>query len=104
MPDTSNETGWESFTGHTHFRSWLGVPLVASEEFLGFFSVGHGEPNQFTGDHLRRAELLVIPAARPFKMPAFIRPRRSMARSSKSGSPTSKAPNVPSACRNKIAG
>ena len=45
------------------FRSWLCVPLVASEELLGFLSVGHLEPNHFTEDHLRRAELLAIPAA-----------------------------------------
>lgn len=30
---------------------------------LGFLSVGHVEPNHFTEDHLRRAELLAIPAA-----------------------------------------
>jgi PAS domain S-box-containing protein len=38
-------------------------PLVASEEFLGFLSIGHIEPNHFTEDLLRRAELLAIPAA-----------------------------------------
>jgi len=37
--------------------------LLASDEFLGFLSVGHVEPNHFTEDHLRRAELLSIPAA-----------------------------------------
>jgi PAS domain S-box-containing protein len=37
--------------------------LVASEEFLGFLSIGHLEPNRFTLEHLRRAELLAIPAA-----------------------------------------
>lgn len=36
---------------------------MASDEFLGFLSVGHLEPNHFTPDHLRRAELLAIPAA-----------------------------------------
>jgi GAF domain-containing protein len=30
---------------------------------LGFLSVGHMEPNHFTQKHLRRAELLAIPAA-----------------------------------------
>jgi PAS domain S-box-containing protein len=37
--------------------------LVASGEFLGFLSAGHAEPRHFTEDHLRRAELLAIPAA-----------------------------------------
>ena len=63
IPDTRTEKDWETFQGHTQFRSWLCVPLVASEELLGFLSVGHLEPNHFTEDHLRRAELLAIPAA-----------------------------------------
>jgi PAS domain S-box-containing protein len=63
IPDTRNEKEWETFEGHKQFRSWLCVPLVASEELLGFLSVGHIEPNHFTRDHLRRAELLAIPAA-----------------------------------------
>jgi PAS domain S-box-containing protein len=63
IPDTKKQQGWQTFAGHQQFRSWLSVPLVASEEFLGFLSVGHIEPNHFTEDHLRRAELLAIPAA-----------------------------------------
>jgi PAS domain S-box-containing protein len=63
VPDTRNERGWETFQGHQQFLSWLCVPLVASEELLGFLSVGDVEPNHFTEDHLRRAELLAIPAA-----------------------------------------
>jgi PAS domain S-box-containing protein len=63
VSDTRDEKGWETFQGHQQFRSWLCVPLVASEELLGFLSVGHVEPNHFTEDHLRRAELLAIPAA-----------------------------------------
>jgi PAS domain S-box-containing protein len=63
IPDTSNEKEWETFEGHKQFRSWLCVPLVAAEELLGFLSVGHTEPNHFTEDHLRRADLLAIPAA-----------------------------------------
>jgi PAS domain S-box-containing protein len=61
--DTKQEKEWHTFTSHTHLRSWLSVPLVASSEYLGFLSVGHNEPNQFTSEHLRRAELLAIPAA-----------------------------------------
>jgi PAS domain S-box-containing protein len=63
IPDTQQQEGWQTFAGHTEFRSWLSVPLVASEEFLGLLSVGHVEPNHFTEDHVRRAELLAIPAA-----------------------------------------
>jgi PAS domain S-box-containing protein len=63
IPETRDEKEWGTFEGHKQFRSWLCVPLVASEELLGFLSVGHIEPNHFTLDHLRRAELLAIPAA-----------------------------------------
>ena len=30
---------------------------------MGFLSIGHSDPNRYTPDHLRRAELLSIPAA-----------------------------------------
>jgi|HubBroStandDraft_6_1064221.scaffolds.fasta_scaffold02029_2 PAS domain S-box-containing protein len=63
ISDTRGEQSWQPFEGHDHLRSWLSVPLVASERYLGFLSVGHAEPNRFTQDHLRRAELLAIPAA-----------------------------------------
>jgi PAS domain S-box-containing protein len=63
ISDTTEEQSWQTFEGHDHLRSWLSVPLVASEQYLGFLSVGHAEPNRFTQDHLRRAELLAIPAA-----------------------------------------
>lgn len=63
IQDTAKEKDWQSFKGHKHLRSWLSVPLLASGEYLGILSVGHDEPNQLTEDHLRRAELLAIPAA-----------------------------------------
>jgi PAS domain S-box-containing protein len=63
IADAKQEPGWQTFEGHAQFRSWIGVPLLASDEFLGFLSVGHVDPNHFTEDHLRRAELLAIPAA-----------------------------------------
>jgi PAS domain S-box-containing protein len=63
ISDTRQEQSWQTFEGHEHLRSWLSVPLVASGQYLGFLSVGHTEPNRFTQDHLRRAELLAIPAA-----------------------------------------
>ncbi|HEY3616898.1 MAG TPA: PAS domain S-box protein [Candidatus Sulfotelmatobacter sp.] len=63
LPDTSGEKDWHTFNGHAHLRSWLSVPLKASDEYLGFLSIGHNDPNRYTPDHLRRAELLSIPAA-----------------------------------------
>ena len=63
IADTSKEEDWQAFKGHTHLRSWLSVPLKACDEYLGFLSIGHTDPNRYTADHLRRAELLSIPAA-----------------------------------------
>lgn len=63
IQDTAKEEDWQTFKGHQHLRSWLSVPLPASGEYLGMLSVGHAETNQLTEDHLRRAELLAIPAA-----------------------------------------
>ncbi len=63
LGDTEQEREWNSFKGHTETRSWLCVPLLASHQTLGLLSVGHTEPNTFTEDHLRRTELLAIPAA-----------------------------------------
>src|SRR6202167_5678146 len=63
LADTKNEKGWPSFKGHTDIRSWLCVPLIASQQTLGLLSVGHTQPNTFTQDHLWRTQLLAIPAA-----------------------------------------
>jgi PAS domain S-box-containing protein len=63
LADTRDEKEWSSFKGHTSIRSWLCVPLVASQQTLGLLSVGHTQPDTFTQDHLRRTQLLAIPAA-----------------------------------------
>ena len=57
IADTRDEKEWSSFKGHTNIRSWLCVPLVASEQTLGLLSVGHTQPNTLTEDHLRRARI-----------------------------------------------
>jgi PAS domain S-box-containing protein len=62
-PDTKQEAEWPTFKGHKNLRSWLSVPLIASEQYLGFLSIGHSEPNRFTEEHRRRSQLLAIPAA-----------------------------------------
>src|SRR5438552_4650532 len=58
IPDTKQEKEWQSFKGHNQLRCWLSVPLLASDEYLGFLSIGHTDPNRYTQEHLRRAELL----------------------------------------------
>jgi len=63
LADTRHEKEWLSFKGHSDIRSWLCVPLISSQQTLGLLSVAHTEPNTFTQDHLRRTQLLAVPAA-----------------------------------------
>ena len=61
--DTAQERAWTAFDGFSHLRSWLCVPLIASQRVLGFLSLGDMRNQTFTEEHLRLAESLAIPAA-----------------------------------------
>lgn len=63
ISDTAQEAQWTRFKGFSHLRSWLCVPLVASQEVLGFLSLGDTHAQAFTQEHLRLAKSLAIPAA-----------------------------------------
>lgn len=63
IPNTSEENAWEEFKGNSHFRSWLCVPLIASQNVLGLLSLGDSCARAFTPEHLRLAKSLAIPAA-----------------------------------------
>lgn len=63
IADTNSEENWHTFDGHKQFRSWFSVPLGAAGEYLGCLSVGCTQPGFYTTEHLRRAEMLAIPAA-----------------------------------------
>lgn len=63
ISDTNEEPEWSRFKGHAHMRSWLCVPLVASQQVLGLLSLGDALPGFFTHEHLRLAKSLAIPAA-----------------------------------------
>ena len=63
IPDTTEEDQWKDFKGFCHLRSWLCVPLVASQRILGFLSLGDTRTGTFTHEHLRLAKSLAIPAA-----------------------------------------
>jgi PAS domain S-box-containing protein len=63
IANTALETGWNSFKGFSHLRSWLCVPLVASQQVLGLLSLGDTRAMAFTQEHLRLAKSLAIPAA-----------------------------------------
>jgi len=61
--NTSEEKDWAEFRGNSHFRSWLCVPLTASQSVLGLLSLGDTQAQTFTPEHLRLAKSLAIPAA-----------------------------------------
>jgi PAS domain S-box-containing protein len=63
ISDTNQEPEWPGFKGHAHMRSWLCVPLVASQQVLGLLSLGDTRAHFFTHEHLRLAKSLAIPAA-----------------------------------------
>ena len=61
--DTAREADWQSCKGYAHMRSWLAVPLIASQRVLGLLSLGDASANAFTHEHVRLAKSLAIPAA-----------------------------------------
>jgi PAS domain S-box-containing protein len=63
ISDTNEEPQWAGFKGHAHMRSWLCVPLVASQRVLGFLSLGDTRAHTFTPDHVRLAKSLALPGA-----------------------------------------
>jgi PAS domain S-box-containing protein len=63
IPNTAVETEWPAFKGFAHLRSWLCVPLVASQQVLGLLSLGDAQARAFTQEHLRLAKSLAIPAS-----------------------------------------
>lgn len=63
VPDTSIEPAWQLVSGADHVRNWMGVPLVASGEVIGLYSVDKIEPYFFKPEHARVAETLAARAA-----------------------------------------
>jgi PAS domain S-box-containing protein len=63
LADTSTENEWQAFKGYSHMRSWLCVPLLASQKVLGLLSLGDSRAQAFSQEHLRLAKSLAIPAA-----------------------------------------
>lgn len=63
LPDTHETADWGKVRYFSHFHSWLCVPLLTSEQFLGVLSVCDGRTKSFTQEHLRVAKSLAIPAA-----------------------------------------
>ena len=58
ISDTAREPGWQIIQGLDWVRSYIGVPLVISDETIGFLNAGHSEPNFFDEKHVRILESL----------------------------------------------
>lgn len=63
IPNTGEESGWAAFRGFSHLRSWLCVPVVASQQVLGLLLLGDTRGCALNQEHLRLAKSLAIPAA-----------------------------------------
>ena len=61
--DTRAEAGWTEIKPLARVRSWLCVPLVASDSVLGLLSIGTSRLGMFTTEHFRLAKSLAVPAA-----------------------------------------
>jgi PAS domain S-box-containing protein len=58
IPDTASESGWQNIQGAEWARSYVAVPLVISDETIGFFDASHSEPNFFDQKQLLMLEAL----------------------------------------------
>jgi len=58
IADTARETGWQNLQSMDWVRSCIGVPLVISDETIGFLNASHSEPNFFNQKHLLILESL----------------------------------------------
>jgi len=63
VADTHQERGWQWVNGAGHVRNWLGVPLIASGDVIGVYSLDKAEPFFFQPEHVRLAETLAERAA-----------------------------------------
>ena len=63
ISDTAREPGWQSLQNLEWVRSYIGVPLVISDETIGFLNASHSEPNFFDQKHLLILESLAHHAA-----------------------------------------
>jgi C4-dicarboxylate-specific signal transduction histidine kinase len=58
LADTALEPGWQKIQESDWVRSCIGVPLVISDETIGFLNASHSEPNFFDLKHLHMLEAL----------------------------------------------
>lgn len=74
--DARAEPGWQSVSGASHVRNWIGVPLVAYGQVIGLYSLDKAEPHVFKPDQVRLAETLAAQAASAIKNAQLFRAAR----------------------------
>jgi C4-dicarboxylate-specific signal transduction histidine kinase len=58
ISNTVKEPGWQNIQGLEWARSYVAVPLVISDETIGFLDASHSQPNFFDQKHLLMLESL----------------------------------------------
>jgi signal transduction histidine kinase len=58
ISDTAKDARWQNIQGADWARSFIGVPLIVSDETIGFLNAGHSEPNFFNAKHAFMLESL----------------------------------------------
>jgi PAS domain S-box-containing protein len=58
ISDTAGNPGWQTIQGSEWVRSYIGVPLVISDETIGFLNASHSEPDFFDEKHQGMLESL----------------------------------------------
>lgn len=63
IDDMSEEMKWSSAGREVPVRSWIGVPIVSSDQVLGLLSLSDSNPAHFSAHHLALTRSLATPAA-----------------------------------------
>jgi C4-dicarboxylate-specific signal transduction histidine kinase len=63
IADTAKEVGWRKIQDLDWVRSCIGVPLVISDETIGFLNASHSKPNFFDQRHVVILESLALHAS-----------------------------------------
>ncbi|HUM70025.1 MAG TPA: GAF domain-containing protein, partial [Chloroflexota bacterium] len=58
LPDTRQFEGWVVTPATRHIRSWIGVPLLMSDEVIGFLCVDKTQPGFYDEGHKKRLAAL----------------------------------------------
>jgi PAS domain S-box-containing protein len=63
IEDTLQEKDWRPLAKKSPMRSWIGVPIISSNQILGVLSLAHSDPASFSLNHLQLSRALATPAA-----------------------------------------